>query len=128
MALQIISLLPNLQFYTPSNISHHHVSVPYRYRIAECKKRSCGSSLLPQSAKEELRNSIVGYSVEWRHGGGFRAMQDGSQNGGQNCSSSIFGDVVLDFGDGEEEEEMEDAWGIDIEDEDVQILAKFKSL
>lgn len=58
-------------------------------------------------------------------------MQDGSQNGGQNFSSSIFGDVVLDFGDGEEgeeEEEKEDAWGIDIEDEDVQILAKFKSL
>ena len=54
-------------------------------------------------------------------------MQDGGQNGGQNSSSSIFGDVVLDFGDGEEEEK-EDAWGIDIQDEDVQILAKFKSL
>ena len=25
MALQIISFLPNLQFYTPSNVSHHHV-------------------------------------------------------------------------------------------------------
>jgi hypothetical protein len=74
-----------------------------------------------------LRNSRVGYSVEWRHGGGVRAMQDGGQNGGQNSSSSIFGDVVLDFGDGEEEEK-EDAWGIDIQDEDVQILTKFKSL
>ena len=57
-------------------------------------------------------------------------MQDGGQNGGQNFSSSIYGDVVLDSGDGEEgeEEEKEDAWGIDIQDEDVQILAKFKSL
>ena len=58
-------------------------------------------------------------------------MKDGGQNGGQNFSSSIFGDVVLDCGDGEdgeEEEEKEVAWGIDIQDEDVQMLANFKSL
>lgn len=84
-------------------------------------------SLLPSSAKEKLKNSRVGYSVEWRYGGGIGAIRGGGRNGGQNFSSSIFGDVVLDCGDGEEEEE-EDAWGIDIQDEDVQMLAKFKSL
>ena len=135
MALQIISFLPNLQFYTLRNIFQHHVSsVPclaltqqYRHRIAECRKGSCGTLLLPLSAKEELRNSRVGYSVEWRHGGGIRATKDGGQNGGQDFSSPIFGDVVLECGNGEEEEK-EVAWGIDIQDEDVQMLAKFKSL
>jgi hypothetical protein len=41
-------------------------------------------------------------------------MKDGGQNGGQDFSSPIFGDVVLECGDGEEEEEKEVAWGIDI--------------
>jgi hypothetical protein len=101
----------------------------YRHRIAEFRKGSCRSLLLPPTAKEELRNSRVGYSVEWRHGGGIRALKGGGQNGGQNFSSSICGEVVLDCGDGEDgEEEEEVAWGIDIQDEDVQLLAKYKSL
>ena len=49
-------------------------------------------------------------------------MKGCGQNGDQNFSSSICGDGE----DGEEDEEV--AWGIDTQDEDVQMLAKYKSL